>query len=506
MFVGGISWNTNEESMKEYFERFGAVRECVIKRDESGTPRGFGFVEFVDVSSVDNCLSQPEHYLDKKKIDPKRAVPRDSGGGGGAGGPGSQMGMMRGQQGSMNPMMMGMMGMMSPNSGAGHQQSQQAATPQGEKNPDRVFVGGLPASVTAEDLSREFMKFGTVLDTKLMMDKDTGRSKGYAFIQFENDEVAQNVVQQCNAGDGFFIHDKRVDVKSAVRRSRQQQQQAQQQQQQGSGYPGMAGMFGGANMDPQQMAMMSQYMMMQNPQFMAMAAAAAASMQQGTGGTSTGYQMPGMVDPTTGYPMDPNAYGMAAGASGYGGGYDQSQQQQQQQQYDPYGTPLPQQPQGGDDGSGNQYDNSGVDSNANDYYSGSRTDGGDDTNSNNNGGGGYYNDSDRSGGGGYSGGSRQGGGRSYGGGGGGSRYSHRGGNGSSRDYGSTGGRYDRQRDGGDSRRRHGGGGGSGHGQGRPSGGRRPRGGNHGGAYEGRNGGGGSGGGGNGGSGYHPYSR
>ncbi|KAJ1678161.1 RNA-binding protein Musashi 2, partial [Spiromyces aspiralis] len=317
LFVGGLSWKTTQESLRDYFSQFGEVRECLIKTDESGNPRGFGFVEYVDTASVENVLNQPEHYLDGKKIDPKRAVPREG----------------TSQHRPQNPMQMMAM-MMSPTTAAqlmggvnsfGGMPGGSSESVSGERNPDRVFVGGLPASVTADDLTREFSRFGTVLDTKLMMDRETGRSKGYAFIQFENDEIAQNVVKECNKGEGLFIHDKHVDVKSAVRRVRQPQQQQQQQQQQQMMMQGMPGM--------DQMGMMNPYMMMQNPQFMAMAMAAAAQ---------AGYQMPGMFDPSSGagYPVDPaamSAFMMGGGAGGAGGGANfygnQWGQQGQQQGY-----------------------------------------------------------------------------------------------------------------------------------------------------------------------------
>ena len=49
VFVGGISWETSEERLKEYFSSFGQVLEAVIVKDRStGRARGFGFVAFSD--------------------------------------------------------------------------------------------------------------------------------------------------------------------------------------------------------------------------------------------------------------------------------------------------------------------------------------------------------------------------------------------------------------------------------------------------------------------------
>ena len=79
MFVGGLSWQTTEETMKEYFGKFGAVVEAMVMRDP-GTKhsRGFGFVTFADTESVEKVTQFGVHNLDGKKIDPKVAFPKES--------------------------------------------------------------------------------------------------------------------------------------------------------------------------------------------------------------------------------------------------------------------------------------------------------------------------------------------------------------------------------------------------------------------------------------------
>lgn len=49
IFVGGISWQTTEDGLKYYFEKFGELSDVALMRDKmSGNPRGFGFVTFKD--------------------------------------------------------------------------------------------------------------------------------------------------------------------------------------------------------------------------------------------------------------------------------------------------------------------------------------------------------------------------------------------------------------------------------------------------------------------------
>lgn len=64
LFVGGISRETSEDSLKEYFGKYGTVLESVIAKDRiTKSPRGFGFVWFSDASSVDKALNDSHVIL-----------------------------------------------------------------------------------------------------------------------------------------------------------------------------------------------------------------------------------------------------------------------------------------------------------------------------------------------------------------------------------------------------------------------------------------------------------
>ncbi|KAL8597414.1 hypothetical protein ACOMHN_022323 [Nucella lapillus] len=77
MFVGGLSWQTSQESLKAYFEKFGEVKEAMVLKDPATRrSRGFGFVTYTDPSSVERVLNGGPHTVDSKTVDPKVAVPR----------------------------------------------------------------------------------------------------------------------------------------------------------------------------------------------------------------------------------------------------------------------------------------------------------------------------------------------------------------------------------------------------------------------------------------------
>jgi cold-inducible RNA-binding protein len=52
----------------------------------------------------------------------------------------------------------------------------------------KLFVGGLPFSTTDDELAEAFASFGTVASAKVIIDRDTGRSKGFGFVEFESDD------------------------------------------------------------------------------------------------------------------------------------------------------------------------------------------------------------------------------------------------------------------------------------------------------------------------------
>ena len=51
----------------------------------------------------------------------------------------------------------------------------------------KLFVGGLPFSTTDDELQAAFAEFGTVASAKVITDRETGRSRGFGFVEFEND-------------------------------------------------------------------------------------------------------------------------------------------------------------------------------------------------------------------------------------------------------------------------------------------------------------------------------
>ncbi|KAI9850730.1 MAG: hypothetical protein M1824_003112 [Vezdaea acicularis] len=157
MFIGGLNWETTDQSLKDYFSQFGEVLECTVMRDSAtGRSRGFGFLTFKDARTV-NIVMVKEHFLDGKIIDPKRAIPRDE-----------------------------------------------------QERTSKIFVGGVSQEASEQDFKEYFTQFGRVLDATLMMDKDTGRPRGFGFVTFDS-EAAVDATLASN----LEILGKPIEVKKA---------------------------------------------------------------------------------------------------------------------------------------------------------------------------------------------------------------------------------------------------------------------------------------------------
>lgn len=78
-----------------------------------------------------------------------------------------------------------------------------------------IFVARLDYGVTQEELKSAFEQFGQVNKASLAMDKETGKSKGFAFIEMENDDEAQAAISSLN---GSTMHGREIAVKQAEAR------------------------------------------------------------------------------------------------------------------------------------------------------------------------------------------------------------------------------------------------------------------------------------------------
>ena len=65
----------------------------------------------------------------------------------------------------------------------------------------KLYVGNLSFNTSTEDLEKMFAEFGTVQSTNIIEDRETGRSRGFAFVELSSKEEAQNAISQFNGKD-----------------------------------------------------------------------------------------------------------------------------------------------------------------------------------------------------------------------------------------------------------------------------------------------------------------
>jgi RNA recognition motif-containing protein len=96
----------------------------------------------------------------------------------------------------------------------------------------RLYVGNLSYQTTDADLQELFAGAGAVSSAEVVQDRDTGRSKGFGFVEMENDGDAAKAITQF---DGSTLHDRQIKVNEARPR----------EERGGGGRGGFGGGFGG---------------------------------------------------------------------------------------------------------------------------------------------------------------------------------------------------------------------------------------------------------------------
>lgn len=88
LFVGSLSWNTDDQGLREAFEKFGTIEDVKVVTDrDTGRSRGFGFVSFTDSESAQRAIEEMNGAeLDGRTLAVNEAQERAPRGGGGGGG------------------------------------------------------------------------------------------------------------------------------------------------------------------------------------------------------------------------------------------------------------------------------------------------------------------------------------------------------------------------------------------------------------------------------------
>jgi RNA-binding protein Musashi len=250
LFLGGLAWETTEDTIVSHFGQWGAVESAIVQRDREGKSRGFGFVTFSSAAVVPAVL-QAAHTLDGRGLDVKHATAPSNNGGRGGGNGGSGNGAsgdggggggvghsyLPGQHWPPPPLVPphGGFGLGAPwggggghappsggfgvgwGSGAGHGSGAwgPGASPPPRPPPHRgqagkLFLGGLAWDTSEDAIVTHFSQFGAVQSAVVQRDRATGKSRGFGFVTFAEDFVVPTVLQATHTLDGRILDVKRA--------------------------------------------------------------------------------------------------------------------------------------------------------------------------------------------------------------------------------------------------------------------------------------------------------
>lgn len=164
LWIAGLSWDTTDDSLFNYFARFGEIEKASIMRDKvTGKSRGFGFVTYKKQETTDEALKKTDLELDGRKLELKLAVPK-----GGA----------------------------------------------ISAQPKKIYVAGMLETTTEETFQEYFSQFGTITECSVQKDK-AGKSRGFGFVTYDTAAGASAAINHAE----HSLDSKKVDVKAAVPRN-----------------------------------------------------------------------------------------------------------------------------------------------------------------------------------------------------------------------------------------------------------------------------------------------
>ncbi|XP_053202341.1 heterogeneous nuclear ribonucleoprotein 87F-like isoform X2 [Panonychus citri] len=165
LFIGGLDYKTTEDTLRAHFAQWGEIVDCVVMRDpQTKRSRGFGFITFSKSTMVDAAQSARPHKVDGREVEPKRAVPRESG------------------------------------------------KPESQATVKKVFLGGLKEDVEEEDLREYFKDFGNIINVNVVTEKETGKKRGFAFVEFDDYDPVDKIVLKKH----HVIKGRKTEVKKAL--------------------------------------------------------------------------------------------------------------------------------------------------------------------------------------------------------------------------------------------------------------------------------------------------
>ncbi|THV04550.1 RNA-binding domain-containing protein [Dendrothele bispora CBS 962.96] len=163
IFVGQLSWNVDNDWLAQEFQQCGEVVSATVQMDRnSGRSRGFGYVHFSSSQAVEAALKLNGKEIDGRAIKVDISTP--------------------------------------PNKDAQREKRAKTFGDQTSPPSSTLFVGNLSFNSTEDSVWEVFNQWG-VKSVRLPTDRDTGRPKGFGYVEFDDVEGAKKAFEACNGQD-----------------------------------------------------------------------------------------------------------------------------------------------------------------------------------------------------------------------------------------------------------------------------------------------------------------
>uniref|UniRef100_A0A3P9JV99 RRM domain-containing protein n=1 Tax=Oryzias latipes TaxID=8090 RepID=A0A3P9JV99_ORYLA len=166
LFIGGLCVNTNDDGLRKHFEQFGTLTDFVVLQNKNAQrSRCFGFVTYSTPEEANAAMAAAPHTVEGNSVEVKRAIPKAK-------------------------------------------DNKSEAPAKGEK----IFVGGLKNNIEEYHLTDYFSWYGPVEKSEILLEKETGKKRGFGFVHFTHHNSADLALVVKGFGFVHFTHHKTADL------------------------------------------------------------------------------------------------------------------------------------------------------------------------------------------------------------------------------------------------------------------------------------------------------
>lgn len=137
-----LSFSSTEDTVDQYFSKYGEIEKLDLKRYPDGSSRGFAFIIFKSEDALNKVLSEQEHIIDNRTVTVEKARTRSE-----------------------------------------------------KMQTNKIFIGKLPAGLTEDQMRCYFSKYGEIEKIEFVFHKQTNERKSFCFIEFKSQDAVEKITE-----------------------------------------------------------------------------------------------------------------------------------------------------------------------------------------------------------------------------------------------------------------------------------------------------------------------